>query len=140
MLRGTSTQTIDNKNRITIPDRFMEKIKFCQEKYLVMTIINEEKCIFVYDCDQWNKLLKRVQDQNEYSEPERYMESVAVKCPVDTLNRVSIPHDFKEYAGLESAAVVSGMLEHFEIWSKTHWDQLKANLDLDGFADLSLSI
>lgn len=129
MFRGSSFHQIDGKGRITIPDHFIEKIKYNQKEHVIMTITNEENCVFVYSYNEWNKLLKRVHEKKEAYKFEKYMKSIAIKCSIDDLDRIIIPHNFKEHAAIKNEIIISGMFDHFEIWSKEYWDLSQKELE-----------
>ncbi len=70
--------------------------------------------------------------------------SSASRVELDSLGRVLIPQFLRDFAALESEAVVVGVGEAIEIWSLSAWqEQLSALSDSDAnaqqFSDLDLS-
>ena len=53
------------------------------------------------------------------------------ECLCDKQDRVLIPQNLREYAGLDREIVLVGVLDHFEIWSRETWDQENMHLEKD---------
>ena len=45
----------------------------------------------------------------------------ACECVCDRQDRIRIPQNLRESAGLEKEIALIGLLDHFEIWSKENW-------------------
>jgi len=53
----------------------------------------------------------------------RYFISGAKECPLKQ-NRITIPADLREIAGLHKEVVLVGSLKRFEIWDKERWEEI----------------
>jgi MraZ protein len=55
---------------------------------------------------------------------------------IDKQGRINVPAHLREYAGITRECVVTGALDHGEIWSPERWDQVEAIAgDLDELAE-----
>ena len=53
----------------------------------------------------------------------RVLASHACDCELDSQGRILIPASLRRAAGLETEAVVNGVLERFEIWAPDRWER-----------------
>jgi MraZ protein len=56
----------------------------------------------------------------------RFFFSGATECELDKQGRVMIPPNLRNHAQLEKEAVVIGVSNRVEIWSRTVWEQYAA--------------
>ena len=55
--------------------------------------------------------------------------SGAVEVEFDSLGRILIPDNLKEFASLNKEVVVSGLFNRLEIWDEERWNGYKNNLE-----------
>ena len=55
---------------------------------------------------------------------------------IDKAERILISRDLKSYAKLEKEIVIAGMIDYFEIWDKTAYEE-NIKTDEDDFANLT---
>lgn len=121
MFRGRSEHGLDSKGRLSIPARFREILRAkYEEERLIVT--NLPECLVAYPLDEWRKLEEEF-TRMKFAPPEvlsfqRYFIAGAMECPIDSHGRILIPNNLREEAAIERDVVLSGMLNHFEIWSK----------------------
>jgi len=131
MFRGSSFHTIDTKGRIIIPARFRDVIK-ADGSYGVM-LSRMDGALIAYTYDEWRKIESRILSLAEKSESMRRFRRVFIggsfECSCDKQDRILIPQNLREYAGLEKDIVLVGVLDHFEIWSRDSWN--RENMDLE---------
>ncbi|RLB42513.1 MAG: division/cell wall cluster transcriptional repressor MraZ [Deltaproteobacteria bacterium] len=124
MFRGRSKHTLDAKGRLAIPTRFREVLERRGENTLVVT--NHDNCLWVYARQDWLKIEQKAMDLPEFDLDVntylRYFISGAKECPLKQ-NRITIPPDLREIAGLNREVMVVGQLKRFEIWDKTKWEE-----------------
>jgi MraZ protein len=131
MFRGSSFHTIDSKGRIIIPARFRDVIK-ADGSYGVM-LSRMDGALIAYTYAEWRKIESRILSLAEKSESMRRFRRVFIggsfECSCDKQDRILIPQNLREYAGLEKDIVLVGVLDHFEIWSRDSWN--RENMDLE---------
>lgn len=124
MFRGSSTHTLDAKGRIIIPSRFRDVIRANGGEAVMITRM--DKSLFAYALDEWSKIEDRILSLAEKSDAMRRFRRVfiggAFECSCDKQARVLIPPSLREYAQLEKEIVLVGVLDHFEIWARDHWE------------------
>ncbi|MBW1730336.1 MAG: division/cell wall cluster transcriptional repressor MraZ [Deltaproteobacteria bacterium] len=115
---------MDSKGRLAIPTRFREVLERRGEDCLVVT--NHDSCLWVYAKKDWLIIEEKAielpefdQDVNTYL---RYFISGAKECPLKQ-NRITIPPDLREIAGLDREVMLVGQLKRFEIWDKDRWEE-----------------
>ncbi len=133
MFRGTSFHTIDGKCRIKIPSRFREVIKAGGSDGIMISQM--DKGLVAYTLDQWQKIESKILSLAEKSDTMRRFRRVfiggAFECICDTQDRILIPPPLRQYSEIEKEIVLVGVLDHFEIWSKTNWEMENAAMEKD---------
>ena len=130
MFRGSSFHTIDAKGRIIIPARFREVINAGGSDGVMVS--GMDGCLFAYPYNEWSKIEKRILSLAEKSASMRRFRRLfigsAYECGIDKQDRVLLPPTLRSYAELDKEIVLVGVLDHFEIWSRTNWDMENANM------------
>jgi len=133
MFRGSSFHTIDEKGRFAIPARFRDILRASEVDGITVTTL--DGCLKAYAREEWRKIEKRILDLAEKSESmrrfRRWFIGQASECSCDKQGRVLIPPALRQYAEMERDIVLVGVLDHFEIWARTKWDQENAVLEDD---------
>jgi MraZ protein len=142
MFLGEYSHTIDEKGRLTFPARFRAELA---EGVVVTRGIDQ--CLFAFPMSEWQKLSQQVSGlpitDPAAREFQRLMFSGAADATLDKQGRVLIPQYLREYAGLNSDAIVAGLNTHMEIWSPEAWQAARANfesgaLDAEHWAKLGI--
>ncbi len=122
MFIGQFSHNIDDKNRITIPSKFREKLGY----NAVMTI-GFDQCISIYTELEWNKLQEKLLTLNSNTTDARkhirMLAGSASECSADAQGRVIVPPNLIERAGINKEVILVGNLNHIEIWSKEIWEK-----------------
>ena len=131
MFRGRYFHTIDPKGRLSIPAKFREVLK---ERYGTNLIIAHfQDCLAAYPHEEWTKLEQKLLElpslQMEVRNFLRRFVSSGVECEVDGNGRVLLPSSSRELAGLSRDAVLVGLMNKFEIWSRERWDEFMRRSD-----------
>ena len=133
MFRGSSFHTIDAKGRIIVPARFRDAIHAGGTDRIMVSQM--DRCLVAYPLDGWRKIEDRIMAMAEKSESMRRFRRVFIggahECAFDRQERILIPPSLRQYAGMEKHIVMVGVLDHFEIWSKAHWDEESQRLEDD---------
>jgi len=139
MFRGRFEYGVDSKGRLAIPAKFREILTSQFDGRLIVT--NFDSCLWAYPVSVWQDLERRVstlpQFLPEVKALERVFMSAACECPLDKQGRIILPASLKVYAQIEQEAVVVGMTQRIEIWSKKLWEAAfaKAQEELSGMQD-----
>ena len=126
MLMGEYHHSIDEKNRLVIPNRFREELK---EKFVVTRGI--EKCLYVYSQVEWEKLVNKLntlpftkKDARTFI---RSLFSGAAECEFDKSGRINITSPLVSYADLTKECVIIGVNNHLEIWNEDLFNEFLNN-------------
>lgn len=135
MFMGEYQHSLDNKNRISVPAKFREKLgrEFIMSKGL-------EGCIYVFTTEQWEVLANKLKelpftdkDANAFV---RFIFSGACEIEMDKQGRALIPQNLIEYAHINKEIVSIGVCTRIEIWSKDNWNSYNNdNIDYDKIAE-----
>jgi MraZ protein len=131
MFRSSSFHTIDEKGRFAIPARFRDILGASEVDSVTVTTL--DGCLKAYTREEWRKIEKKILDLAEKSDTmrrfRRWFIGRACECPCDKQGRVLIPSPLRTYASLDREIVLVGVLDHFEIWDRTLWEQEAAALE-----------
>lgn len=120
MLLGTYEPKLDDKGRVILPAKFRDEFV----GGLVLTR-GQERCIYVFPRQKFEGLVETVQAAPLTSKAARdyvrLMLSGASDEVPDKQNRVTIPGQLRDYAGLGRDLVVIGAGSRAEIWSADAW-------------------
>ena len=121
MLLGRVTHSLDAKNRIIIPSKFADEL---QGKLTLFPSITEN-CIQLYDEPQWQKFYDKITSlpDSQVHELKRYLFSNSTSVVPDSQNRVPIPPEMLEYAGIVKNVVTVGVGDYCEIWGQEAYER-----------------
>jgi MraZ protein len=120
---GQYEHGLDDKSRLFLPSRFREKNT---EARFIMTQ-GLERCLFLFPPAAWESLAAKLDNlplSNKVQERafKRTLLAAASEVEVDSQGRILIPQMLRDYAQIRRNAVVLGVLQHVEIWSKERWE------------------
>jgi MraZ protein len=115
---------LDDKNRLFLPARFRDK--HSGTHFIVTQGL--ERCLFLFPLKAWESLAGKLADlplanKREERAFKRMLLSAASEADVDGQGRILIPQLLKDYAEIRKEAVILGVLQHVEIWSKERWEK-----------------
>lgn len=118
---GEYPYNLDDKGRLVMPPPFREFV----EDGLVLTR-GMEGCLYLFPLAGW----RRVEEQLEGLPLTdagarafvRFFYSGAAKTRLDAQSRVSVPAPLRQFAGLDTQAVVVGAPGRLEIWQPQRWE------------------
>jgi MraZ protein len=144
MFLGRFNHNIDDKGRLTIPARFRDQL-VVEGAYLMLGL---DRNLMVLPPEAFEALSQRVNSLN-LTDPNarmlrRLFYSTADRVEVDRVGRILLPQFLRESIGLQSAAVIVGNGDHFEIWAPENWqaqdEQLQdSDANASRFAGLELT-
>jgi MraZ protein len=137
--RSRSEHSLDSKGRLNIPSRFREVLRDAYSESLIVT--NWQKSLKAYPVEEWEileeKLLTEGRMQPGFGDFVRYVISGVTECSLDKQGRILLPGSLRSEFGINKEVVLNGMLDHFEIWDKTAWQNevRRTREDFAGFSE-----
>lgn len=129
---GEYLVSFTGKSRLVIP----KKIRECLGEELFFTLTKGyDGCLSGYRQVDWKKATDELMTESAIAgrrmDLRRHIFSSAVEVEVDVQGRGIIPPNLIEYAGLAGAkeAVIIGVGNHFEIWSKDKWQKYQKTIE-----------
>ena len=128
MLIGVYVNIIDDKKRVSLPAKFRKEIG---DKVVVTHGL--DNCLFLFPLKQWQKVSAKLADLSMGTADSRgfnrFMLAGAVEAEVDSIGRILIPDFLKEFAGLKSNVVITGVHDRVEIWDEKNWTDYKKRIE-----------
>lgn len=126
VLLGEYRYGVDAKGRLFIPAPLRDELG----ETLVLAK-SFETCLNVYSLSAWEEFCDRLSALPEMSGGDilRYVFSTAQQVVCDSHGRVVIPQSLRQYAALESEAVIIGVRNRAEIWSASGYEAYMNGLD-----------
>ena len=135
MFRGTAPAKIDTKGRLKVPTEFR---RLLEERYgpdIFITSVMGESAL-LYPISVWEDVESRLAAvPNSDRAKRRYLERVnyfGQQLRLDAQGRTVIPQILRDRAEIFGEVVVSGRLDHLEIWNH---DRFHQKLDDEPFSD-----
>jgi MraZ protein len=124
MYFGEAQTAVDDKGRITVSRRFRETMNVLGHNLWYMTR-GYDGSIFLFPRQEWEKIraearTRSTMDAKAIDFRRMFFGSVAEVQP-DGQGRLLVPLHLREYASLDKEAVLIGVDDHLELWSKEAW-------------------
>ncbi len=120
MFLGEFEHSLDDKGRLAIPAKF--RAGLADGLFLTRGL---DGCLVIWPPDAWQAMSERLNGLSPWRADARRLQrlffSGAVDLVPDKLGRVLVPQYLREYAGLSDAAVVVGVHDRIEVWSRERW-------------------
>ncbi len=124
--RGEYCQSIDPKGRIILPAKFRDVLSQRYDQNLIITK-HQDLCLMAFPVAEWivkeNELKQLPTGRREVRMLKRFYMSSASECAMDRQGRIVIPPSLKQFARLEKNIVITGSIDHFEIWDRDLFDK-----------------
>lgn len=131
MFVGTSAHTLDDKGRLVLPAKYRDELG--DGAFVTKSL---DGCLSIYRADDFEARTEDMKEQVRAGTlPRNAVRSLtagASEANLDRQGRVTIPPLLREYAGLRDAVVVTGFIDHIEVWDAERWRAV----DADGSASL----
>ena len=135
MFRGSAPTRIDDKGRLKVPTGFRRMLeeRFGREVFITSVLGDS---VLLYPLPVWEEIEHRLAALPSTDRiKQRYLERVSYfgqQAQLDGQGRVVIPPILRERASMEGEVVVSGRLDHLEIWNH---DRLQERFAEQPFTD-----
>ncbi len=121
MFMGEYQHTLDTKGRLIVPAKFREDLG----AGAVLTR-GLDHCLFLFPMDEWRVLEEKLKTlpltKAGARQFVRFLFSGATECELDKQGRLIVPQNLRDYAKIQKDAVVIGVSNRIEIWSKETWE------------------
>jgi MraZ protein len=118
---GRYEHSLDVKGRVILPVRF--RPTFGPQAYLSQY---QDRCLALWPTDEFEKQMAEMTLLQEQGDPERNLARIwaagLAEVDIDRQGRLAIPSHLREFARLDSAVLVVGVLNRVELWSPAEWD------------------
>lgn len=142
MYFGEYPTSLDEKGRITMPRRFRNTMEVLGHAVWFMTR-GFDHSIFLFNQEEWNKIRKQVANYSALDAKaldfRRLLFGSVAEVKPDGQGRMLVPQHLREYAGLSKEAVILGVDDHLELWSKERWREFQESKD-DTFKEMAAQL
>ena len=117
---GEFRNTIDQKNRLSIPAKYRKALSPVNDSTFVLTR-GFDQCLILYPLDEWKKVEGQLGSLSSIKVRHRNFVRSIVRCAIhvkyDSQGRIAIPENLLQYAKIDGNVAVIGMIKKIEIWS-----------------------
>ncbi len=122
MLFGNTLHNLDNKNRLVIPRKFVNKLG--NKVYILK---GYEGCLSLFSEDAFktyiNNLSKYDFEKKNSRDVIRVALSSVYELEIDSKNRIQLPCDLISKYQISNSLMVVGVNDHLELWNKDKWNE-----------------
>lgn len=127
MLMGEYNHSLDAKGRVILPADFRNELG---ESFIITKGL--DNCLFIYPQSEWEQLSVKLRQlplaKTEARAFVRFFFAGARQVELDKQGRFLIPATLRQHASLKKDAVLIGVSNRIEVWSKDEW--LKYNEEI----------
>ncbi|MDD3242846.1 MAG: division/cell wall cluster transcriptional repressor MraZ [Eubacteriales bacterium] len=131
VFKGQYEHSLDPKGRIAIPAKFREGLG---DEFVVWNWFFDP-CLYVQSNGEYENIARQLDDMSFADEDaamlRRALFARAFDVELDKQGRILLPASQREYAKLDKDAVILGVGNHVEIWSRQVWQDKAQTLDTD---------
>ena len=124
MFFGTHQHTLDAKGRMTIPVRLREGL----QDGVVVTRGSEHNLV-VYPRSTWAEIAENLAQTSITNRKARYLRRLlfggAHEVSLDSVGRILLPAFLREWASIESEAILVGAGSFIEVWAPEVWQPVE---------------
>ena len=135
MFRGSASTKIDEKGRLKVPTQFRRELEERHGPDVFITSILGDSAL-VYPLRVWERIEERLASLPSTDRTRRrFLERVSYygqPARLDSQGRVVVPSLLREGAAMSGEVVVSGRLDHLEVWNH---ERLRERFDEEPFSD-----
>jgi MraZ protein len=94
--------------------------------------------LMIFALDEWQALAERIAARPMSDEDVRAFRrrvfSGAMDLEPDRQGRIILPPYLRDFAGIDSEAVVAGQFNYIEVWSVDAWNKVRSSVEASGDA------
>ncbi len=119
--KGKFEHSIDDKGRISLPAKFRRNLGDPGMEVFTITR-GMDKCLYLYTQERWSAMEEDLRTNlNPYKEEDRLflrtLQYWTHEVQLDKQNRIMVPQELLDVAGITTQVLLIGALERIEIWS-----------------------
>ena len=140
---GEFCNTIDQKNRLSIPAKFRNSLDQENDKIFVLSKGFDE-CLFLYPLEEWKIVEEQLSSLSSIRDKNRnFIRKItrhANYVRYDSQGRIAIPEILINYANISKEALIIGVVKKIEIWNKKtllNYENQKNFLSDEDFEELA---
>jgi len=118
--KGSYSYSVDSKGRINIPARLRKYVSTDANDTFIVTR-GYDQCLYLYPLDEWTRLELEIRQLSSTNPKHRFfirrLLEWATEAQLDGQFRIMIPKDLLQFAGIENDVLITGVLEHIEVWN-----------------------
>lgn len=118
--KGQYEYAVDEKGRIMLPLKLRRALSPEAEGRFVVTR-GEDPCLVLYPVNVWQLIEDQLRQQNLYQQNvRRFVRELlrwAEDVELDGQNRLMIPRELLQWAGIRGRVLLVGMLDRIELWN-----------------------
>lgn len=126
MFRGSAAAKIDDKGRLKMPKEFLRPLGENFGSEVFITSVSGESAL-VYPLPVWEDIERKLaQVPSANTAKQRYLARVnyfGQQLKLDAQGRGVVPQILREKAEIVGEVVVSGRLDHLEVWNRERFEQ-----------------
>ena len=126
-LIGTYECKADAKGRLMLPVALKKQLVSSLAKGFVLKRAVFQPCLELYPLEEWEALMQKVNKLNRFKKKNndfirRFTAGVKI-VELDATDRLLIPRDLAQFAGVAKAVVLSAAVNIIEIWDKDRYEK-----------------
>ncbi len=129
MFRGIHNLILDEKGRLTLPNRYRDVLHAHNVSQLIVTIDTVDPCLLLYPLPIWETIEAKLVALPSLDAATRRIQRLlighATDLSLDNSNRLLLPQPLREYATLEKNLILVGQGKKIEIWNDTVWHNMR---------------
>ena len=130
MWLGESTHALDDKGRLSVPRRLLSgQTSDAGGRTAFVVTAGFEGALFLFTESAFQSAVAKLDTQAFGGEPKRRVQrlffSKAQRVELDEKNRLMVPAELKELAGIDREVTIVGLVSRAEIWAKAKWDEFQ---------------
>ena len=137
--KGQYEHSVDNKGCVSFPAKLRKALNpQAQERFTILRGL--EPCLYLYPEDEWQKVENQLSQINSFTKEGRTVKRnflrFAEDVNLDNQNRIPLPSQLTDWAGIDGKAIFIGSGERIEIWSPEKLDEIDSGLDFESYQEL----
>lgn len=137
--KGQYEHSVDSKGRVSFPAKLRRSLNpQAQENFTILRGL--EPCLYIYPQDEWQRVEDQLSQINSFTKEGRTVKRnflrFAEDLSLDNQNRIPLPSQLTEWAGIDGKAIFIGSGERIEVWSPAKLDEVDSDLSFESYQEL----
>lgn len=133
--QGRHHLKMDQKGRFRLPSTFLSDASLANSEagfVITNSLYKGEKCLDLYSASEWQKVEAKMAEMPQFESHvqafQRFYISSSQNLTKDNQDRLLIPTQLREFAGLETQIVAIGMGHKIELWNENSWQKIFSDI------------